>query len=347
MPLRSPGLKSAPHLVSDWVELTALSTPRGVFRLSSLRRLWDVSRESENSDPEGETEREADTDQDGVSGDDVDIFIDSISEEIADRAKALGDAYPFKLDSSNCLTVHASPTVGGILYVFCLLLTHSNGHELLDGSWRPAVNHRVRDLFQACSTVAAAGEIQGCAISFGWPRPDNNTAFLPRLQEVYREFGEGVVVTVRRPGTSPFSKDEEIDVIAWRPQADHAPGTLYLLGQVASGDNWMSKSIVGQPINSFHRDWFEPPPPSPPLASIFIPHAVPPIDSQGTRRERLDVLTAKFGIIFDRLRLPRKAADGIALASTNNALLIERVRDIDSIRPWVIAQINELHRITS
>lgn len=40
---------------------------------------------------------------------------------------------------------------------------------------------------------------------------------------------------------SPMVKDEEIDVIAWKPREDKTPGTYYLLGQVASGDKWVQQ----------------------------------------------------------------------------------------------------------
>jgi hypothetical protein len=343
MPLKPPPLKSAPHLVCDWIELKTLASPTGQFRIGSLKRLWDTSRESEGTDPEGLDERESDTDQEGVNGGDEDAYIDSIIEEIGDRVDALGDNYPFRLDVGNKLSVLEPGSDGGYGYLFCLFLTHANGRELLDASWRPAVDNRIRDLFQACSTVAAAGEVRGCAISFGWPRPDENLPFLMRLRQVYALFGEGVVVQSPRKGVSPCPKDEEIDVIAWRPRADRAAGTEYLLGQVASGDNWESKPIVGGPIAAFHRNWFEPPPASVAKASIFIPHAVPPATDKGTRRERMDAVTVKFGIIIDRLRLPRLMQEGLDLADqSQQGLMIERVGDLPLVKIWVLEQIHSL-----
>jgi hypothetical protein len=228
MPLKPPPLKSAPYLVCDWMELKTLASPTGQFRISSLKRQWDTNRESEGTDPEGLDQREGDTDLDGVSGGDEDAYLDSIIEEIGDRIDALGESYPFRLDEGNKIVVVEPASDGGYSYFFCLFLTYANGRELLDGSWLPAVDNRVRDLFQACSTVAAAGEVRGCAISFGWPRPNTNPPFLTRLRQVYAIFGEGVVVQTPRKGVSPSPKDEEIDVIAWRPRADRAAGTEYL-----------------------------------------------------------------------------------------------------------------------
>ncbi len=350
MALTPPPFNGSPHLLCDWIELKALSSPLGEFRLASLKRMWDVSRETEDSDPAGDIDRESDTDVSGVSGGDEEVFMDSLLGEFGERIEALGNSYPFRITAGNRIVVTQPANDGGYLYLFCLFLTYANAKELLDGSWVPRVDNEVRDLFQACSTLAAAGEVRGCAISFGWPRPSGNPAFLTKLKEVYRLFGEGEVVTVARKGVSPAVKDEEIDLIAWRPRADKAAGTEYLLGQVASGDNWMGKSILGGPINNFHRNWFTHSPASAvsTRASIFIPHSVPPIDVEGTRKERMNIISATYGTVIDRLRLPSLAQSGADLHSQNiPGVHIERYEDFPKIHAWVVEQINSLHRIAA
>lgn len=348
MAIKPPPLKAPPHLLCDWIELRTLATPLGRFRLGMLKRAWDVSRESEDSDPEGFTGREADTDVEGVRGADEDAFLDAITDEIGDRAQALGENYPFVLSPGNLLRAVEPSTVGGYVYLFCLLLTHSTGGDVFDGSWQPEVTNATRDLFQACSTVAAAGQVRGCAVSFGWPRPNGNPPFLRRLGEVYALFGEGAVVARPRRGVSPCPKDEEIDVIAWRPSADRAAGTEYLLGQVASGGNWMAKPIHGAPIDTFHRNWFEPPPASPAKGSIFIPRLVEPIDRKDTRRDRMDAITARYGLVIDRLRLPRLTQEGFVLGfGKRPEIMIERIDDLDKISQWVVEQIRSLHQAST
>jgi hypothetical protein len=347
MPIKQPSLTAPPYLLCDWAEFKALSTPAGAFRLEALRRLWDINREREDSDPQGFVEREEDTDDEGVQGGDDEAFIDSLSQEIADRRQALGETYPFQLTNANRLEVVGPPTEGGYVYLFCLLLTYTNAKEILDGTWVPAVDNAVRDLFQVGSTLAAAGEVTGCAVSFGWPRPNGNPPFLRRLQEVYGMFGEGEVVQRPRKGVSPAPKDEEIDVIAWRPRPDRAAGAaFYMLGQVASGDNWMGKPLEGAPIRNFHRNWFTQDPVTVPRGYIFIPHAVPPVDIQGTRRERLNAITARYGTIIDRMRLPRLSEEGLRLAERHheNGLHIERVNEFAGIGHWVNAQLTALHK---
>lgn len=347
MAIKSPPLKAPTAVTCDWLELMVASTPRGKYSLHRLKRTWDVNRETETSDPEGSHTREVDTDDDGVSGEDADAYLDSISDEIDERGRVLASAYPFEIDQrGTSIKLKEDIAPGGYIYLFCLFLSNSKPGDILDGSWLPNINHVTRDLFQACSTLAAAGEIRGCAISFGWPRPNNNPPFLQRVKEVYALFGEGVPRDKPLPGASPAPKDEEIDVIAWRPTDDKAPGTEYLLGQVASGDNWEAKSIKGPPIEKFHRNWFTSAPPSIPRPAIFIPHLIAS-NRTGSRRDVMDQYTVVYGTVIDRLRLPKYAERGIKLAddATNN-FTIERRNDIDPITDWVITQINDLRATT-
>lgn len=341
MPINFPPLKARPATLADWVEFRALSDPRFFFRLSRLKRAWDTHRESEDSDPGGDQKSEGDTDGDGVSGADEDAFLDAITEELSERATVLGGAYPFEISEGGLrFSVRNPLPVSGYCYIFCLLLSHPRAGDITNETWLPEIDHTVRDLFQACSTLAAAGHVAGCAISFGWPRPDNNPPFLTRLREVYALFGEGTVREVPLAGASPFVKDEEIDVIAWAPRPD-AAGTTYLLGQVASGEDWDGKSVVNG-IPYFHETWFSQIPASRPLASMFIPHTVTAV-GEGTRRDRVAVLAARFGMIFDRLRLPELARKGIVLADEEgNGLYIERRGDVDRMVTWVGNQIKAL-----
>jgi len=343
VPIRPAPLKAPPALVCDWLEMTVFGSDRSKYSLMRLKRIWDVNRETEDSDPEGSHAREDDTDEEGFSGEDADAYLDSISDEIQEREEALGDDYPFELERGGATFKLKTPiSPGGNIYLFCLLLSNSKKGEILDGTWTPLITSRTRDLFQACSTLAAAGVVTGCAISFGWPRPNSNPPFLKKLREVYGFIGEGVVRSRAIPGASPAPKDEEIDVIAWRPMRDRAAAAQYMLGQVASGDNWEAKSVKGPPIVSFHRNWFSVVPASEANAAIFIPHLVTP-NQTGTRRDVMEQHTTTFGTVIDRLRLPHFAGLGIQLADRpGQTLVIERRTDVEHIIEWVQSQLNSL-----
>jgi len=349
--INSPPLKSNPAILSDWVELKTVADARGIFRLSSLKRFCDTHRETEDSDSEGQHRREENTEEQGVGGGDDDAFLDSVIEELSERAECLPGCYPFELTDS-CLSLKPALNDGEFIYLFCLILSNSKRGDILDGSWLPAIDHGTRDLFQACSTLAAAGEVRGCAISFGWPRPNDNPPFLKSLREVYALFGEGEVVTSPRAGVSPSPKDEEIDVIAWKPRLDNAAGTYYLLGQVASGDNWEAKSIKGGAINYLHHNWFIQPPASEPRASIFIPHLIHVVEGgRGSRRDRMNAVSAKYGIIIDRMRLPILAMHGINIADgiekIGISVVIERRKDLPKIRTWLNDEVCRLRSVTT
>jgi hypothetical protein len=343
MSINNPPLKSSPTVLADWVEMRTLADPDGFFRLHKLKRYWDTSRETEESDPSGQQREEEDTDQEGAGGGDDDKFLDSLCDELAERQQRLLESYPFEFDAGGAglrFSIKRELSEGAMVYLFCLLLTHSKDDEILDGTWLPTITNTTRDLFQACSTLAAAGHVSGCAISFGWPRPDG-TPFLQKLREVYTLFGEGRVVTALKPGAPPKVKDSEVDIIAWKPRADKSPGKFYLLGQVASGDNWEDKSLMAS-IDFFHRAWFDESPVSSATASMFIPQFVQQVGS-GSRNDRMDLLTSKFGHIIDRMYLPFLASEGIKLADTQETeLRIERRSDMPRIIEWVNQQTADL-----
>lgn len=341
MPIKSAPLKARPTVLADWIELSVLANISYPFRLASLKRYRDTHRETEDSDSEGNHKREDDTDLDGISGEDDDIFLDAIIEEISDRERALDDAYPFQFDGSGLkLKLKDDLTDGGYIYLLCLFLSNPKADDIFDGSWLPEINDHARDLLQVSATMAAAGEAAGCAISFGWPRPNQNPPFLEKLREVYALMGEGILVENPWPGTSPSPKDAEIDVIAWTPRPDKAPGTFYLLGQVASGGNWRGKSMKTA-AERFHKDWFLRQPVSTVNPSIFIPHDIKST-SDFKRKDILHSETTEFGTIFDRLRLPKFALDGIKLSAERTDLTIERKDEIPKIVTWVSSQLQNL-----
>jgi hypothetical protein len=336
MAINNPPLKSPPCVLADWVEMRTLADPDNFFRLSKLKRFWDTQRETEDSDPSGLHAVEVDTDTEGASGEDDDSFISSITDELADRENALKDSYPFVFESER-FKLKDNLSEGAYIYLFCLLISHWKADEILNGSWVPEINNAVRDLFQACSTLAAAGFVFGCSISFGWPRPNENPAFLAKLNEVYAIFGEGIPVNEVPAGASPYVKDSEIDIIAWKPRPDNAAGTFYMLGQVASGDNWEHKSISGGSVKYFHETWFQKKPSSEATPSIFIPQTIEE-KWGGKRNERIAQETHRYGIIIDRLILPFCAKIGIDLKdSPLNTFHIERRDEITHVKHWVDA----------
>lgn len=61
----------------------------------------------------------------------------------------------------------------------------------------------------------------------------------------------------------------------------------------------------------------------------------------------MDAITARYGLVVDRLRLPRLMQEGLVLSSGNRpGITIERLDDLEKISQWVIVQIRALHEAT-
>jgi len=303
-----------------------------------------------------------------LSEDDIrqDDLVISTQAEIEDRRKIIGADYPFEMDEAGRhFTFRGGVTPIGAVYLFSLFLSHSQDHTIIPEDWAPKLDNHARNLFQACSTVAAGGYVVGIAVSFGWPRPEG-TSFLDALKKTYRAFGDGVPHDKPRPAAPKWIKDGGIDIIAWQKSIDGLAGTEYLIGQVASGDDWKDKSVRTD-ADVLHKYWFSQAPASDHKCAIFIPFCLEPergaeedvtpqdtlvpLKSEKTSAEdfslpvRLEdymqLLTTQFGIVFYRYRLAHYAARGLRLTEGGH-VGIERVGELKDIVDWVTRYRSEL-----
>ena len=307
--------------ICDWFELYTLSSEYYAVSLHELARVWDKRKNSEDSDFEGNTVEAQD-------------FLEEIYQEIRDRMDKLGECYPFQFSENDqeFIFLNTALNDGSKIYVFCLFISNTNNKVIFDDTSFYVLDNRVRILFQACATWAAAGLVEGHSYSFGAPRHDHS-GFLKKLTDIYQNFGDGKVRTTPLPGVSKSPKDEEIDIISWHPRSDSAPGTYYILGQAASGDDWRDKSIKGA-IEAFHANWFEIQPSSIPTPAMFIPFNIIPVKNE-TINERIGVLTRRLGHIYHRLLIPALARKGLTLSQSPKKLVIERVDDVAEISTWI------------
>jgi hypothetical protein len=331
MVLSTLPLDCASQYAIDWLEYKILCSEYGIGSVSELQRIWDTRRNSEDDDFEG-----ADSD--------AEVFLQNMSAEILSRVRQLEEAYPFELSpNGGTLSLKEDLSPGAYIYLFCLFLSHPKKGAVLNGKYLPKITNEVRDLFQACSTWAAAALVRGHSYSFGFPRPDGS-GFLKKLQIIYNKFGEGKVVDTIPKGASRRPKDEQIDVIAWKDRPDGAAGKIYILGQVASGNDWPNKTIKGAAISRFHGTWFSNPQvASEASAALFIPFCVVPEDGD-TTAERVNILTLEFGKIYYRHLLPLLAQQGIEHCKNSPDCVVERVTDIDKITKWVDFELSKLRK---
>lgn len=226
----------------------------------------------------------------------------------------------------------------GSVYLFCLFLSHAFDRTIVPKTLAPRVTNKTRDLFQACATVAAGGYVQGPSMSFGFPRPDGD-AFLKALHRVYKLFGDGKPRKEPRPAAAKKIKDNGIDIIAWRRSIDKLPCTLYLIGQVASGADWVDKSVIAD-RHHFHQYWFVDQPGSQPSDAMFMPFGLEPEDPEdGTEyddvlKDHMQSVAYRYGTLFYRDRIAKHLADGLQCFDQGEKD-IERVQDIAEVVKWV------------
>ena len=128
-------------------------------------------------------------------------------------------------------------------------------------------------------------------------------------------------------------------MIAWKQPPDEMPGTLCLVGQCASGRHWRRKSVV-EYINQLPA-WFSEPPFRYSTPAMFIPFPVyhdlnePERDTFKDSIKRLFWFEEmRFGIVFDRLRIPYLAKTCLDL-SEEARQRVDSTERLASVNDWV------------
>jgi hypothetical protein len=289
-------------LIADWLELEVLCTSSGSASVHAINAdpILDPDTQPTAIDEDGQREEER---------------LSRLFTEIEQRQEALGDSYPFAFSDTGAMLEQKRTGVGANVYLFCLLASHGRADGLLHNADILLMNE-VPDLMQACATWSAAGFEAGPAYALGLD-PSSN-AFLPRLGEIFRAFGDGTPITAIPKGAPDHVKDDGIDVIAWRHMPDKVPPATFMMAQVASGQNWRSKA-VGTVMHRFLNTWFSPAPARTPKGALMMPYCIDSEceEDEDAEQEALAMqwrrLVSQFGELFYRYKLPRYAAQGVEL----------------------------------
>jgi hypothetical protein len=329
--LEAPSLTAPLATLADWMELWALTSPR---RIATDSELTAISQAGEDETPTDPIQADAETE----------ALFNDVFGELERRARAAGVAYPFVLDARGTTLTAVAPPLSDaqVVYVFCLLVSEYRRAQLLAKPVFERHAAAVEDLFQVCSTIAAAGLLGGGAVSFGFPRPDGS-GFLTALRRTFEgRVREGRTEVAVRAGVTSHPKDAGIDVVAWRSFPDELPGKLYLLGQCASGAQYRNKS-VRHFLAPFHGDWFTQQPGSPPIEALFVPFVLDQEltprrgESMGEARAGLYLSLARsLGVLVDRCRMAYLVDLGAARAAAA-PLEVERAGELADVRAWVDA----------
>jgi hypothetical protein len=249
MRLVSPNVDASTSVLADWLELQSLlAGTRGATR-SAIESIYRLTVEERNVRQEADEETNERIDGE-ISETGRDELILAILEEIEWRQAKLGPAYPFGLHRKQTATgvnwvLHGPSGIDSkehAPYLTCLIIVALR-RGLLDHEDASLVtDHRIGKLFQICACLAVGGYLDGEVVSFGWPRATGNQ-FFPALRTAWDRVGLYKIVEEYPAGVPTTLKDGGIDIIAWKDFADGRPARLIVFCQVASGDNWVDKSV--------------------------------------------------------------------------------------------------------
>ena len=339
MPLNPPLPKDTRSRLTDWLEVEVLVRSRPVATRGDVLRLHDFLEDEEHKVEIDVVTGEALESE--ILGEERAQCADTVLNEIEYRAAVLGDDYPFATETKGqqwqiqLATASHDRRVEAarICYLFCLLICAIRD-ERISGMTIGALRQSMANHFQAIATDAAAGILNGEAISFGFPRPKGE-GFRPALARASQQMRLGKPLDSVPLWSNGNEKDAGIDVIAWRDFSDGRPSKLLMLGQVASGLNWTEKSVKNDTYRFF--DWFSERPTEHFIPSIFIPfpqhHDCEARDD--ATFEEVAVANAwhqerGFGLIVDRLRIVEAAAARLAAAGNQT-----EISTLDLLRAWM------------
>ncbi len=263
-----------PIYLADWLEMYAVSAGDGNSSRGDIEGALRVAALSDVDDQE-----------------EIEQAVLSVFTELDERARILGTTYPFSLDFHGGVLACTPALEEKPAYWFCLDLSYSAQNESTDTDQGPRLFERL-----ACS--AAKGYLGGDAIGFGHPRKELPGRFAEAVDVLCSHLGEGNCFIDRDPEAT---KDDKLDLAAWKDFPDVRQSKLMMFGQCATGYGWEEKLTELQP-EGFWRKWMQEAPVSPfPVRSFFIPHRLP--SSGRWVRNAIDA-----GILFDRFRIAHFAS---------------------------------------
>ena len=247
---------------------------------------------------------------------------------MSSRKRILAASYPFDIDDDGNVISFTGEEhhLGHTAYLVSLVLSNlrSVSPLLTDRDLHPTSEETdaLRRYFQYLATAAIAAEVGGPAWSFGFPRPDGS-GFLAKLSEIWMSLKDGRVRAAASAPSSP--KDDQIDIFAWREQADGLPGFLLIAAQVATGRNWKEKSIRDHVTRVFPKRWFDPLPET----SMVTYHVIPFARTDEQFQDDVRVL----GNVLHRLRVPSRVHEAAALVA--RGVSVEAYDMLDGASEWI------------
>ena len=353
MPLLPPTRAKNRSQLADWLEISALISPTGSVSSNTAQRLIEADADGEDHGVEIDAETGEPLEREILESYSV-LQIDRLYEELTYRHRLCGPSYPFEVQydegavysgTFGLRSVFEGPQdLKRVFYVLCLLETGLRD-QIISVRDVNTTHHNLGLLFQVASCLALGGYLRGETVWFGFPRPEK-TAFLPALQRAFERYGAHKVLDRIPPGYPAHLKDGGIDILAWIDFGDGRGARTIVFGQVASGDDWTGKTLLGF-VPKF-INWFDPPAPAHAKPAILIPFPIhhrleekPDTVWEDEAAGSMLYESSDFGVIFDRFRVARFAAKAFEL-SAEERNRIDGFNQLNMIETWVSEIIGEL-----
>ena len=318
MPLDPPSLITELRNLVDWLELDALFSPFGLSRLDAV--ISDLQAQFEEHEDDFEVIDRWKED-----------LINQIETEVSARSDALEAAYPFKLsdDAEELVLQDAWREERFSFYLVCLLTSHITASEIMHFKPDDVLIRRLRNrVFQIVATLAMAGVAGGSAVSVGWPRESGERILDLLIRSAAMGSGISPKAVVSQY-TPPREKDGGIDVIAWSGELNPPPSTLWF-AQAASGSNWPGKSVADHAL-VFQANYMDAPRCNVSFATLIPFRVTDPIEWNQQHLYHRS--------LHDRLRLPRRALDGLRRARAG--VPIDEADQMNVVATWLEDYVRE------
>jgi len=362
MILQRPDLGSPDSRLADWLELLAMSQRERAFGGGELLKILRMEGEHRASRLVF-SEVTGDSLEGEIAGEEGQEIVRTVFLELQRRANALGASYPFLVESVGTGVSSrqrlrwkdsALDHSGSVVYCYCLIISalrlallrtsDADDEGVAPDGNKVHSDHRYGLLMQICAALALGGYLHGEVVSFGYPRPDK-TNFLAGHELAWSRFGAYKPVKSVPIGAPDSENDAGIDLIGWLNFADQYCSKVLVIGQVASGADWINKSVKDS-IDAL-ATWFEGPSFKHSLPAMVMPFNITdarktikrgPTDMRG---KVLEIEERKFGIVLDRERVATCAARALAFDDDSKGR-IDRVGDYTAVKQWVETALDNL-----
>jgi hypothetical protein len=238
----------------------------------------------------------------GEAGRERDESLEQITQQIRQRALALGDKYPVERSGQGFRVKGAWDAY--LCYSFLLFVSLNQSYASM--RFRAGSANRPARLFENVTAHALERFLNGSTIRMGAPRE----GAIPRAFPAAIDF---LASAIREPvGARDLERqdsgDDGLDVWFWKSFADDRPGQIFLIAQCAIGDDWGQKrSELDIRLWKRHIDWF-----TEPMRVFAVPFQIPAASWRET--------ATRGGLVLDRLRIAASVVHGALLPAVQTGM---------------------------